>query len=177
MVEADFDLLTRLNSPTLRLIPRRALGQFARVWGSLLLKAVATATHENWFSALAFPRCVLVATPRGGNRVTRSVTQVVLDRIRRWSEDPRSVFAEAQLRSRGPAPPTRAPPSAASLEKAALAALRLNDVKKALQVLTSAPFAPPGPATVKALLDLHPSSPPPPSLPHPVSKAPFFDPI
>jgi len=104
MVEADFDLLTRLNSPTLRLIPRRALGQFARVWGALLLKAVATATHENWFSALAFPRCVLVATPRGGNRVTRSVTQVVLDRIRRWSEDPRSVFAEAQLRSRGPAP-------------------------------------------------------------------------
>ena len=56
MVEADFDLLTRLNSPTLRLIPRRALGQFARVWGALLLKAVATATHENWFSALAFPR-------------------------------------------------------------------------------------------------------------------------
>ena len=53
MVEADFDLLTRLNSPTLRLIPRRALGQFARVWGALLLKAVATATHENWFSALA----------------------------------------------------------------------------------------------------------------------------
>jgi hypothetical protein len=73
------------------------------------------------------------------------------------------------------APPLQlALPSAASLEKAALAALRLNDVKKALQVLTSAPFAPPGPATVKALLDLHPSSPPPPSLPHPVSKAPFF---
>src|SRR3954471_14906716 len=81
--ECDFDMLTRLNSPTLKLIPRRAVGQFARVWGALLIKAVATANHEHWFSALAFPRCVLVATRRGGNRVTRSVTQVILDRIRR----------------------------------------------------------------------------------------------
>ena len=101
-------MLTRLNSPTLKLIPRRAVGQFARVWGALLIKAVATANHEHWFSALAFPRCVLVATRRGGKRVTRSVTQMILDRIRRWSEDPRSVLAEAQIRSRGPSPPTRA---------------------------------------------------------------------
>jgi len=47
-------------------------------------------------------------------------------------------------------------------------------VKKALQVLSSAPFAPPGPATVKALQDLHPGAPLPAVLPPPSVKAPVF---
>ena len=110
---------------------------------------------------------------RCGYHVSRGTTQVVLDRIHRWSEDPRSVFAEALGRDRPPRS-SREPPSVAALEKAALQALRLDDTTKALQVLTSAPFAPPGPATVKALKDLHPGAPSPAPLPAPHAKPLFF---
>ena len=61
--ESDFVELTRLNSPTIQLIPKGAVGLFARVWGALLHKAVVTGTRCDWFSALAFPRCVLVSPP------------------------------------------------------------------------------------------------------------------
>ena len=44
------------------------------------------------------------------------------------------------------------------LEKAAISALRLGDVKKALRTLHSAPIAPKGEATFKALEALHPQS-------------------
>ena len=106
--------------------------------------------------------------------MTRSLTETVLDRIRRWSTDPQSVMAEARLRSRVPSPSVRAPPSAEAIEKATLSALRLGDVKKALQVLSSAPFAPVCPETVKALQALHPGAPLPVPLPPPLIKPPFF---
>ena len=146
--ESDFAELARLNSPTLRLIPKSALPLFARVWGGLLSKATASGSQSHWYSALAFPRCVLVSPPRGGRRVAKSLTQTVMDRIRLWSVNPQAVMAEARLRSRQPSGSVRAPPSAEAIEKATLAALRLGDVKKALQTLSAAPFAPAGPETV-----------------------------
>jgi hypothetical protein len=156
------------------MIPRGAVGLFARVWGALLLKAVASGSRAHWFSALAFPRCVLLSPLRGGRRVARSLTQTVMDRIQHWTIDPRSVLAEARSRSRVLSPDSRPPPSADIVEKNTLSALRLGDVKKALQVLSSAPFAPPGPATVKALVDLHPGAAPPSPLPLPIAKTPFM---
>ena len=124
--------------PTMKLIPRCALGLFARIWAALLLRAIVTASPSDWFSALAFPRCVLVSLKRCGKRVSRGSTQVVLDRIHCWSENPRLVLAEAVSRPVS----SFIPPTIASLEKTVLSSLRVNDVKKALQALTSAPFAP-----------------------------------
>ena len=173
--ECDFTELARLNSPTIQLIPKGVVGLFARVWGGLLKKAVVTGTKSHWFSALAFPRCVLVSPPRGGRRVARSLTKLVLDRINLWSSSPQSVLSEARLRSRQPSStPRPASKSPEAIEKATLAALRLGDVKKALQVLSSAPFAPVCPETVDALQALHPGA----STPRlPLSNRPFFKPI
>jgi hypothetical protein len=148
--EVDFQALIQMNAPTMRLIPRRALGLFARTWGGLLRKAVVTAAKEDWFSAFAFPRCVLVSLRRAGKRVSKGQTEVVLERIHRWSVDPVSVFSEAQLRSRGPTPPVSPSHQVDRFEKAALSALRLGDVRKSIQVLNSAPFAPPGRGDVES---------------------------
>ena len=104
--------MAKLNSPTLQLIPKGAVGLFARVWGALLSKAVATGSRSCWFSAMAFPQCVLVSPPRGGRRVSKSLTKIVLDRIYRWSMDPQSVMTEARLRSRAVSSAVRPPPSA-----------------------------------------------------------------
>ena len=80
-------------------------------------------------------------------------TTRVLHRIHRWSSSS---------------------PKKPNFEKAAVSALKIKDASKALQVLTSAPFAPPGPATLKALFDLHPGAPPPAPLPPPPSRPLFF---
>ena len=133
-----------------------------------------TAAKEDWFSAFASPRCVLVSLRRAGKRVAKGQTEVVLERIHRWSVDPVSVFSEAQLRSRGPAAPASPSDQVDRFEKAALSALRLGDVRKSIQVLNSAPFAPPGEETLRALRDLHPDVPPPSLLASPSPKVPFF---
>ena len=49
----------------------------------------------------------------------------------------------------------------------------MRDTPKAVQTLTSGPFAPPGPATVRALSDLHPGAPAPPPL-SPLRSSSFF---
>ena len=49
----------------------------------------------------------------------------------------------------------------AAVEAAAVRALRLGDVKKALQCLVAAPVAPKGAATLAGLRALHPSGPTP----------------
>ena len=67
--------------------------------------------------------------------MSKGLTEVILDRIHRWLEDPAAVFNETKLRSRGPSPPSHIPPPPAKafekLEKAAVSALRLGDVRKA----------------------------------------------
>ena len=58
-------------------------------------------------------------------------------------------------------------------EKRALGALRVGDVRKALQSFVAAPIAPKTPETFQALKELHPPSPPP-NLPLPTHEAPIF---
>jgi hypothetical protein len=68
-------------------------------------------------------------------------------------------------RSPGPSPEGRT-------ERAALRALRLGDVRKALQALVAAPIAPSGEPTLKGLKALHPSGRAPPCVPE--QAAPSF---
>ena len=58
------------------------------------------------------------------------------------------------------------------LEAAVLAALRMADVRKALQMLNSAPIAPKTEATLRCLRDLHPRGPIP--TPIPIRETPHF---
>jgi hypothetical protein len=62
---------------------------------------------------------------------------------------------------------------ARTVESAAVAALRIGDVKKALQVLSAAPFAPTGDRTVEALKALHPQGKDPRTVPR-TGKSPVF---
>ena len=55
---------------------------------TVYLRWVQDVAKAHWFSALAFPRCVLVSPLRGGRRVARSLTQTVMDRIKQWSRSP-----------------------------------------------------------------------------------------
>ena len=59
-----------------------------------------------------------------------------------------------------------------SLQSAAIAALRLGDVRKALRIITDAPLAPKDEATFVELQKLHPAGKPP--RPHPLFVTPSF---
>ena len=60
-----------------------------------------------------------------------------------------------------PLEPAKPKTDSARLEKAVVAALRLGDVRKALQMLNSAPIAAKTPATLASLKKLHPTGAPP----------------
>jgi hypothetical protein len=100
-----------------------------------------------------------------------SLATLVLRRLDRWAEDRQALIddllARSQTVSPRPHPPTK------DTEREALAALRIGDVKKALRLLCTPPFAPLNDETVGALRLLHPPAtrdvgppPPPDALPH-----------
>ena len=79
----------------------------------------------------------------------------------RWTNDRENLWKEVVKRSSRPAPAQDAKKddskaTAQRIEKAALAALSVGDVRKALQQLKNTPIAPKGDATYKKLQDLHP---------------------
>ena len=84
-----------------------------------------------------------------------SFADLVLGRIQRWTSDRDGLWQEVKERiGKRPAPKVESAPAVKSFEKAAVAALRLGDVKKALQILNAAPFAAKDEATLIALRKL-----------------------
>jgi hypothetical protein len=85
---------------------------------------------------------------------------LVINRAREWGsgERERLVLTARNFRRRLQKPLPDEGAKVSDIEKAAIAALRLGDVKKALQVLNSTPFAENNSETVKALQSLHPEA-------------------
>ena len=121
-----------------------------------------------------FPKAVLWAPPRGGQRLARKarVSGVVKRRLQRWPTERKELWKETVDRARKRALEPVAEPTAKRSEKAVIDALRIGDVSKALRLLNSAPIAPKTEATLKCLKKLHPHGPVP--APVPQFEAPRF---
>jgi hypothetical protein len=83
--------------PMLKRIPRAAASQFARTWAQLLWEATKSGSLSAWAAFFMFPKAVLFAPPRGGKRFSkkRSMADLLLDRISKWSE----LWNEVKLRA------------------------------------------------------------------------------
>ena len=93
-----------------------------------------------------YPKCILWTPVRGGSRLSkkRSVADLVKARIAKWKSDPDSLWKDVVERSKKLTVAAEAPRQkvdSARAEAAVIAALRLGDVRKALQLLNSAPIA------------------------------------
>jgi len=167
--------LCQIDCPMLKVVPKPAASMFARTWAGLLQEATSSKLEARWADFFMFPKVVLLAPLRGGRRVSKksSFADLVLGRIQRWTSDRDDLWQEVKKRSgRRPTPKAVAAPTK-SFEKAAVAALRLGDVKKALQILNAAPFAPKEESTLISLRKLHPEGKPP-SPETPLFRAPVF---
>ena len=128
--------ICKLDTPVVKRIPQSQQSAFATVWGRLLRDAVASKQLGDWSDVFIFPKCVLWSPVRGGKRLAKKgkFADVVRDRLKRWSTDREGLWKEVVQRStrvREP-PEPRKPSDKDRTESAAIAALRLGDVRKAL---------------------------------------------
>ena len=109
---------------------------------------------------------------RGGKRIARraNMSDLVRARIKRWGDDRESLWKEVVDRSKrspvDPQDPPKPKTDSARIEAAVISALRIGDIRKALQMLNSAPIAPKTPATLALLKKLHPKGDRPSPVPH-----------
>ena len=109
-----------------------------------------------------FPKCILWSPIRGGKRFAKKANMAELIRLRlaRWDAGEKdALWLEAVARSRKPLiaeAPKKDVTDRDRLEERVVAALRLRDVRKALQMLNSAPIAAKTQATLERLRKLHP---------------------
>jgi hypothetical protein len=163
--------ICKLNTPLVKRVPNSQRSSFAVEWGRLLSQALADELEVSWSEFFTFPRCILWSPPRGGRRVTKKAkfNEVVKARLTKWSKGgQQELWAEVVKRSRKqfeevPAQPRQR--DGKRLEAAVISALRMGDVRKALQLLNSSPIAPKTEATLQRLKDLHPKGPLPEPLP------------
>ena len=166
-----------VDAPLVKRVPGSQAGMFAQVWGRLLEKAVASKLVGDWSDFFIFPKCILWVPVRGGTRMAKKAcfADMVRARLARWPSDVDGLWEDVVQRS----PKRRAGEGAPSVsrlksepksvpseskkaseqkskESAVISALRLGDVRKALQVLNSAPIAPKTPETLERLRKLHP---------------------
>jgi len=98
--------------------------------------------------------------------------EVVKARLTKWSKGgQQELWADVVKRSRKQLEDVPAQPrqrDGKRLEAAVISALRMGDVRKALQLLNSSPIAPKTEATLQRLKDLHPKGP----LPEPLPQVP-----
>src|SRR5690242_9255662 len=110
-----------------------------------------------------FPKCILWSPGRGGKRLAKksNMAELVRSRLERWDAgEKEALWLDAVARSRRPLvadEPSKDKTDRQRLEARVIAALRLGDVRKALQMLNSAPIAPKTHATLERLKKLHPS--------------------
>ena len=171
--------LCKLDTPLMKL-PRSQESSFATIWARLFDEAVQSGTEASWSECLMFPKCILWAPVRGGVRSAKkgNMAAVVAQRLEKWSAaEKRQLWEAAVERSRKrefqhEKEQKKPQESKHRSEKDIVAALRQGDVKKALQMLVSAPNAPKTEATLKCLQKLHPGGPPP--APVPKADSPRF---
>jgi hypothetical protein len=164
--------ICKLDTPLVKRIPNSQRSSFATTWGKLLDDAVHSGQMGPWTDFFMFPKCILWTPVRGGSRLSkkRSMADLVKSRITKWKTDPEALWKDVVARSAkthlvSPEPP-RAKSDGTRLEAACIAAIRLGDVRKALQTLNSAPIAPKTDATLALLRKLHPQGDNPAPVPH-----------
>ena len=155
--------ICKLDTPLVKRVPNSQRAAFAREWGSLLDQAVHTGQLGNWTDFFIFPKCTLWTPVRAGKCLSKknNFAALVKTRLNRWKSDPDSLWKEAVERSKKPlmsSEPRKPKAEVARLEESVIAALRLGDVRKALQMLNSAPIAAKTPATLANLRKLHPQA-------------------
>jgi len=169
--------ICRLATPLVKRIPRSEASQFALQWGRLLDDALFQGSVPAWSDFFVFPKAILWSPRRGGRKLAHQASQADLIRARMaaWPTQKEELWKAVVHRSRrGPDADqeVKAKPAGPPREQAVVAALRMGDVKKALQLLSSAPIAPKTEATLRSLKKLHPAgNAPAPVPPHP---APHF---
>jgi hypothetical protein len=144
------------NAPLMKAIPKREVALFARMWSGLLHQALERKQVSEWVDFFRFPKCILLAPVRGGRRISRSqsLADLVNSRLIGWTERKEVMWQDVLSRTQKGAARVSSP--VPDLEKSVVAALRLGDVRKALQLFVSAPIAPKSDATFAALKVLHP---------------------
>ena len=163
--------ICRLDTPLVKRIPSSQSSAFATAWGRLLDHAIESGQLGSWTDFFMFPKCILWTPVRGGKRLSKkcNMAALVKTRLIKWKSDPDALWKEVVDRSQKPlmpSEPQKPKPDGARLEKAVIDALRLGDVRKALQMLNSAPIAAKTAATLENLRKLHPRGENPAPQPH-----------
>ena len=158
--------ICRLDTPLVKRVPNSARSLFFQTWGKLLHTAMFAEKERQypaWCEWAMFHKAVLWTPPRGGARLAKkaSYAAIVNARIDRWDSDREKLWDETVRRSRARETPKPVNPKDVEarnkrVEKAALAALAVGDVRKALQQLNSAPIAPACEETYRKLVELNP---------------------
>lgn len=143
--------------PLMKRVPRTAASLFARTWAQLLLAAVHDPCVWNWAWFFMFPKVALLALFvlgmgfRRKNIIKLSKFLIVNDSGLKPSME-EVVSSKSSL----PAPSLDSLQSREkAIQSAAVAALRDNDVQKALRIITDAPLAPKNVETLNELQNLH----------------------
>ena len=159
-----FMAICQVDTPVVKRVPNSQRSAFATAWGRLLEEAVESRQESAWSQFFMFPKCVLWTPVRGGKRLSKKVNMADLVRMRitRWSTgDKESLWKETVERSKRPLTPVSEKPQREEsdqekLEARVIRALRMGDVRKALQMLNSAPIVAKTEATLERLRKLHP---------------------
>src|SRR6185369_5768199 len=122
-----------MDVPLMSDIPKREASLFSKIWGGLLFESVQKASPDAWFDFFSFSKCILLAPVRGGRRISK-----------------RKELWEAVV-ARGGRRPNVVAHRESPLEKRVMKAIRMGDVRKALQLFTAAPFAPKNAETLEKL--------------------------
>jgi hypothetical protein len=143
--------ICRLDTPLVKRIPNSQRSAFATSWGRLLDEAIFSGQLGSWADFFMFPKCILWTPVRGGKRLSRkcNMADLVRSRLTKWKTDPGALWKDVIERSKKPlvsVEQRKTKGDGARLEEAVIGALRLGDVRKALQMLNSAPIAPKTPA-------------------------------
>ena len=143
--------ICQLNSTLLERIPNSQRSEFATVKGRLLHDDVDSGHLSQWSQFFMFPKCIFWSPVRGGKRLSKrtTVAQMVSTRIEKWKIDRKALWKDVQTRSQKNSMPEKTvEQDKAKLETAEIGAFRIGDVRKALQMLNSAPIAAKTPETL-----------------------------
>jgi len=161
--------ICRLDTPLVKRVPNSQRSAFATAWGQLLQRALDDGEYASWVEYSVLPKLILVSPARGGRSMAKKAkfVDVVRKRLAQWKDGGKEELWKTVVeRSKKQASePVVKKPDAKQLEAAVVSALRMGDVRKALQLLNSNPIAPKTAATLQRLRDLHPAGPPPSAVP------------
>jgi hypothetical protein len=138
-------------------IPKPLRSELAVVWASLAQKvANQNASLDDFTRLMIFPKSTLSAQPSRENRGALSAGSIIRDRLRRLAEgEEMALFDDAAGRALSRVQPAGLPAFDETRLRRARGLTRQGAFRKAAQVLSSAPQAPKGEATVSLLQALH----------------------